>query len=443
MAAVSALALALPAAAFAAPKVGVTLTVPGDNPAMTISQLDKAIALHMTVVRVDLDGASSSPTRAGTIRPAHPRRDRPGLRRGGQAPPADRPDHGQHAVLGLERADQPHQGLQDGRRSHRRQRLAADQPAPTSPTSPRSSPGATPRSSRRSRSGTSPTRPTRTTSPARQAAALRGAAARRLSGDQGRGARASRCSRGRSSAPTARSSSCSTGGDQGLLRRAVGPLLRPRARPTCATSTRSSSPTATTSRCGSAEFGWSSCAPQRLQAGQVCVNRQVEGQNLVDVIRALQHVSYVKEIYIYAMSDTAQYSLGLLGHNGRPKPAFTAVAGAAGVQALAEAPPHAAAPAPLARRRRSPTAPARPATSSCSRSTRAARCATRRRSGSTAATSSCCRLPADLGTHGLRVRLYQQWQGIGPRRDQAHLASRAAQVTRDAVTSAGPSSCAP
>ncbi len=75
-----------------------------------------------------------------------------------------------------------------------------------------------------------------------------------------------------------------------------------------------------------AEFGWSSCAPLKQQdGGQFCVTPQIEAQDIIDVIRATRNTSYVKELYVYNMSDTAQYSLGLVDRNGRPKPAFTAV----------------------------------------------------------------------------------------------------------------------
>jgi polysaccharide biosynthesis protein PslG len=74
------------------------------------------------------------------------------------------------------------------------------------------------------------------------------------------------------------------------------------------------------------EFGWASCAPLKQQdGGQFCVTPQVEAQNLVDIIRATRKTSYIKEMYVYNMDDSAQYSLGLIDRNGNPKPAFAAL----------------------------------------------------------------------------------------------------------------------
>jgi hypothetical protein len=159
-----------------------------------------------------------------------------------------------------------------------------------------------------------------------------------------------------------------------------------------------------------AEFGWSSCAPAKFQAGQVCVSRKVEGQNLVDMVRALRTTTYVKEMYVYSMVDTPQYSLGLVGLNGKPKPAFTAL------QAQL-APKHATKP----------------------RATRLSLVHTRTQvvakgsgpagdvyvlsvyRGATLRFKAILRLndnnqftfklPAVLGIHGLRATFYQQWQG--------------------------------
>jgi polysaccharide biosynthesis protein PslG len=75
-----------------------------------------------------------------------------------------------------------------------------------------------------------------------------------------------------------------------------------------------------------AEFGWSSCAPLKQQdGGQYCVTPQVQAQDLVDMIRATRKTSYIKEMYVYNMNDSAQYSLGLVDRNGHLKPAFAAV----------------------------------------------------------------------------------------------------------------------
>ena len=74
------------------------------------------------------------------------------------------------------------------------------------------------------------------------------------------------------------------------------------------------------------EFGWSSCAPLKQQdGGQYCVTPKIEAQDLVDIIRATRKTPYIKEMYVYNMADSAQYSLGLVDRNGNAKPAFAAV----------------------------------------------------------------------------------------------------------------------
>ncbi len=74
-----------------------------------------------------------------------------------------------------------------------------------------------------------------------------------------------------------------------------------------------------------AEFGWSSCAPARSQEGQLCVNPTTEAHNLVDIIRATRTTPYIKEMYVYSMADTNVYNLGLVDRKLRPKPAFSAL----------------------------------------------------------------------------------------------------------------------
>jgi hypothetical protein len=56
-----------------------------------------------------------------------------------------------------------------------------------------------------------------------------------------------------------------------------------------------------------AEFGWSSCAPARSQAGQLCVKPATEAQNRVDIVRATQHAD-IKEMYVYSIADTCTAS---------------------------------------------------------------------------------------------------------------------------------------
>lgn len=154
------------------------------------------------------------------------------------------------------------------------------------------------------------------------------------------------------------------------------------------------------------EFGWTSCSPRRTQGGHACVSRATQGANLADSFDALRTASWVRAAVVYNLYDTRQYSFGLIGPDGKRKPAFTRLA------------------ATLRR-------PARP---------RAPRLRLARRAGAVVASGSgpagdnyeldvhrggrlvykailrlsranrfSLRLPAQLGTSGLTVRVYQYW----------------------------------
>ncbi len=75
------------------------------------------------------------------------------------------------------------------------------------------------------------------------------------------------------------------------------------------------------------EFGWSSCWPQeRIQQEQACVTPQIQAANLANTIRALARTPYVAAALVYKLQDSALEDFGLLSVNGTPKPAFTSVA---------------------------------------------------------------------------------------------------------------------
>jgi hypothetical protein len=159
-----------------------------------------------------------------------------------------------------------------------------------------------------------------------------------------------------------------------------------------------------------AEFGWSSCSPLRLQAGQVCVSRAGEAQNLVDLVRALHKTSWVKEMYVYAMVDTAQYSLGLFDVNGKPKPAYTALKRQL---AAKHSPPLRATRLSLGRNGSQVVAtgsgPGGDVYVLSAYQGRTLRFKAIFRLN--ANNQFLYKLPAALGTHGLRIKLYQMWQG--------------------------------
>jgi len=158
------------------------------------------------------------------------------------------------------------------------------------------------------------------------------------------------------------------------------------------------------------EFGWSSCWPrQRIQQEQGCVTPQIQARNLTNTIRALARSSYVAAAVAYKLQDSSSEDFGLISAGGARKPAFAAFAGA-----LAS---------PLG-------------------SISAVTLSLRRRAGHVIASGSgpvgdymrlevlrgkllrywvlftlnrfndySIALPAVLGTHGLRVRVFQYWAG--------------------------------
>jgi hypothetical protein len=74
------------------------------------------------------------------------------------------------------------------------------------------------------------------------------------------------------------------------------------------------------------EFGWTSCAPRlKVQDGHVCVGRGAQATNLLDTMRALKTVSYLRGVMVYTVRDTSHYDFGLLDSAMRLKPAFGAV----------------------------------------------------------------------------------------------------------------------
>jgi hypothetical protein len=157
------------------------------------------------------------------------------------------------------------------------------------------------------------------------------------------------------------------------------------------------------------EFGWSSCWPRRIEQEQACVTRQIQATNVTNTLRAMARSSYVAAATVYKLADSPSEAFGMLDAAGARKPAFSAFANAL-------------------------IAPLRPV----SRPT----VNLRRRHGRVAASGSgpvgdfmgleafragklryrvlfkldrfnryAIALPAALGTHGLRVRVFQYWSG--------------------------------
>jgi hypothetical protein len=157
------------------------------------------------------------------------------------------------------------------------------------------------------------------------------------------------------------------------------------------------------------EFGWTSCLPRSIEQEQACVTPQIQAVNLGNTFRALAHSSYVAAAVAYKLQDSSEESFGMLSQGGARKPSFKAVAGA-----LAN-----------------PFGPISGVTLRL-----------RRRGASVIASGSApvgdymrlevfrgkllrywqvftlnryndysIALPSVLGTHGLRVRVYQYWSG--------------------------------
>jgi Cellulase (glycosyl hydrolase family 5) len=74
------------------------------------------------------------------------------------------------------------------------------------------------------------------------------------------------------------------------------------------------------------EFGWSSCWPQRIQQEQGCVTRQVQAANLTNTLRALARARYVAAAVIYKLQDSPSEEFGLLSNGGAHKPSYSAFA---------------------------------------------------------------------------------------------------------------------
>jgi hypothetical protein len=75
------------------------------------------------------------------------------------------------------------------------------------------------------------------------------------------------------------------------------------------------------------EFGWSSCWPgRRIEQEQACVTPKIQAQNIADTFRALARIPYVAAAVLYKLGDGRGEEFGVLSPGGRHKPAFAALA---------------------------------------------------------------------------------------------------------------------
>jgi hypothetical protein len=161
------------------------------------------------------------------------------------------------------------------------------------------------------------------------------------------------------------------------------------------------------------EFGWGSCWPHaRIQQEQACVTPRVQASNIANIFRELANTRYVAAEVIFQLRDYSHEDFGAVTQSGLQKPAFKTLS-----SALAS--PFSARVSPVTLR-------------------------LRRHSGRVLAGGSgpvgdfmglevfqgstlryravftldrfnrySIPLPRALGTHGLRVRVFQYWSGIG------------------------------
>lgn len=74
------------------------------------------------------------------------------------------------------------------------------------------------------------------------------------------------------------------------------------------------------------EFGWSSCWPrEHQQQEQACVTAPVQATNLANTFRALSRTPYIAAEIVYQLEGSAREDFGVLGAGGGRKPAFTSL----------------------------------------------------------------------------------------------------------------------
>jgi len=75
------------------------------------------------------------------------------------------------------------------------------------------------------------------------------------------------------------------------------------------------------------EFGWTSCFPRlHIQAEQPCVTQAIQARDLRDVIHALSPSGYMAAEVTYKLRDSPSENFGVLFHSGAPKHSFGALA---------------------------------------------------------------------------------------------------------------------
>ncbi len=77
------------------------------------------------------------------------------------------------------------------------------------------------------------------------------------------------------------------------------------------------------------EFGFSSCWPhQKIEQEQACVTTALQARDLSSIIRSLARVPYVAAAIVYKLQNSDGEEFGVLTDGGSRKPSFAALAGA-------------------------------------------------------------------------------------------------------------------
>jgi len=159
------------------------------------------------------------------------------------------------------------------------------------------------------------------------------------------------------------------------------------------------------------EFGWGDCYPrEKTQEEQACVTAKVQAQNLTSIYRALAAAPFVAAATMYELQDGGGDSFGLITRHGTRKPAYSALA-----KVLA-APIGPQGPLTLSLRRArgrllasgsAPVGDFMQLEAFKGKVLRYRATFTLNRFNRYSLT-----LPRSLGTHGLRVRVFQFWTGL-------------------------------
>jgi len=75
------------------------------------------------------------------------------------------------------------------------------------------------------------------------------------------------------------------------------------------------------------EFGWPSCWPQSTEQEQACVTEKTQAENMSNIFRALARTPYVAAEIVYKLQSSTLEEFGALSATGAEKPAFAALSG--------------------------------------------------------------------------------------------------------------------